>query len=279
MVLGAMGAMLKIRPDGPDASPPLDAAADAGSPDACPALAMAVPDGMALISEGTFMMGSDDGLPSEKPVHSESVCAFYMDKTEVTVAAYGACVRAGRCAPAALSVDWPNITDKDRATWNPYCNGDRADRQNHPVNCVDWHQAKKYCEWANKRLPTEEEWEYAARGTDGHKYPWGKDEPGAQLCWNGNGNDLGKGKRNSTCEVGKYPAGLFGLKDMAGNVWEWTSSEWPDNYDAGRTDASRANRGGGWIYADPSNVRGALRNWVAPSARYCDLGFRCSRAP
>jgi formylglycine-generating enzyme required for sulfatase activity len=221
---------------------------------------------MVLVPAGTFMMGSNDGDPDEKPVHQVRVNAFWMDTTEVTVAAYAACVRAGSCAAAA--------------TPNQYCNGNKSDRQSHPVNCVSWDEAGAYCAWANKRLPTEEEWEYAARGSDGRKYPWGNEAPGSQLCWDGEGSDLGKGIRLTTCAVGSYSSGRspFGLFDMAGNVWEWTSSGHSADYSKNRTNDARVIRGGSWNDSVASVVRGAFRSRYAPSFRPVTLGFRCSRA-
>ena len=200
---------------------------------------VALPPGMALI-----------------PAHG-SQASFSMDKTEVTVTAYDACVSAGGCTT-------PDTTP-------PYCNEGVSGRGNHPINCVDWAQATKYCASVGKRLPTEEEWQYAAQGDDGHEYPWGNAAPGNQLCWNGEGSTLGKGKRQSTCAVGSFPSGNspFGLSDMSGNVWEWTSSKYDDN--------ARVSRGGCWDNDNPSNVRAAIRYRDAPSSRDINLGFRCSR--
>ena len=208
-------------------------------------------------------MGSNE-YDDEKPVHPVNVGAFCMDVMEVTTDAYSACVRAGRCTPADTSSN---------------CNAGQAGRGNHPINCVNWNQATAHCTSLGKRLPTEEEWEYGARGSEGRKYPWGDTEPGAQLCWDGNGNDLGKGNRKSTCTVGSYPAGKspFGLMDMAGNVWEWTASGYSDDCSKTRASAARVNRGGSWNNDNPANVRGANRNRNTPTNRNNNLGFRCAR--
>jgi len=217
-------------------------------------------EGMALVPAGSFMMGSNDGDADEKPVHRVSVSAFSMDVTEVTVSAYEACVRAGACTA-------------DELAGAALCNWGKGDRKNHPINCVDWNQATAFCGWASKRLPTEEEWEYAARGSDGRKFPWGSDAPASQLCWNRSTNQ-------GTCAVGSFAAGKspFGLSDMAGNVWEWTSSGYSDDYSKNRTNAARVSRGGGWGGDVPSVVRSANRARNAPSIRSSFLGFRCARA-
>jgi formylglycine-generating enzyme required for sulfatase activity len=191
---------------------------------------------------------------------TSDVDAFCMDRTEVTTAAYAACVKSGKCT---------------KADTGGSCNAGVAGRENHPINCVNWNQAKAYCEAQGQRLPTEEEWEYAATGGDGRTYPWGNDAPSDQLCWNAEGNDLGKGNRRSTCAVGSYPNGNspFGLSDMSGNVWEWTSSAY--------NSSSRVFRGGCWYFDVPSRVRSAYRRWVIPAGQFDNLGFRCagSRLP
>jgi formylglycine-generating enzyme required for sulfatase activity len=214
---------------------------------------------MVAIPAGTFNMGSDSGDADETPVHQVTVAAFCMDRTEVTVAAHKACVKAGKCTPAKTGSS---------------CNAGVAGRENHPINCVDWNQADAYCEAQGLRLPTEEEWEYAARGTDGRTYPWGNEEPRSQLCW----ARYGDGKPNSTCAVGSYPEGRspFGLDDMSGNVWEWTASGNSSSYSSPRKDAARVNRGGCWYDVDPSNVRSANRDGYEPPVQDVSLGFRCA---
>jgi formylglycine-generating enzyme required for sulfatase activity len=222
-----------------------------------------VVDEMASVPAGTFRMGSSDapGSSDEHPEHPVRIAAFRIDRTEVTVAAYDACARAGRCTAAA------------GADVSAFCNEGHPDRANHPINCVDWTQADEFCRWAGKRLPTEEEWEYAARGTDGRTWPWGNDPPSGQLCWN-------RWKTlQGTCAVGSFAGGdsPFGLRDMAGNVWEWTSSGYSTDYRHERDSAARVNRGGCWYDADPAYVRSAHRDRNAPAGRFDYLGFRCAR--
>ncbi len=249
---------------------------------------------MVRIPAGTFNMGSNDGDADEKPVHSVRVASFEMDLTEVTVAQYAACVSAGGCQPAPTTVDWNGITDDQRRIFSEACNGNRSDRQNHPVNCVTWNQADTYCRWARKRLPTEEEWEYGARGTDGRTYPWGNSAPGPRLL-NACGSECVAWARErgqswsamyqaddgwaTTAPVGSYPSGdsPFGLHDMAGNVWEWTASGYSADYSKNRTTDNFVGRGGSWSSADPSNVRAADRSRGSPPHRGPDLGFRCAR--
>jgi formylglycine-generating enzyme required for sulfatase activity len=204
----------------------------------------------------------DDGI-EDSPVHEVRVTAFELDVTEVTVAAYAACVKRGACTPPAATGSYHG-RDLGRAT---ACNGDRPDRQRHPVNCVSWEQAMAYCRAAGKRLPTEEEWEYAARGgADGRTYPWGAAKPGRQLC-----GSYGH-RRNSTCAVGSFPRSAYGLADMAGNVMEWTASA----YQAG--DARRVLRGGNWLDDAASDMRAAIRMPYAPTDRNEFIGFRCARS-
>ncbi len=236
------------------------AAASAAPSAAVPTLLPATP-GMARLAGSTFQMGSETGSDAEKPVHSVTVPSFQMDITEVTVEAYAACVKDGKC------------TEPDSGT---YCNWKKPARDRHPINCVDWEQATAYCGSVGKRLPTEEEWEYAARGTAGREYPWGSAAPSNQLCW----DRLGDGKPNSTCTVGSYSAGSTpeGLMDMAGNVWEWTSSPYCPYGSNGCAETARVLRGGCWYYSSPSYVRGANRYFYAPSFRFYLVGFRCARA-
>jgi formylglycine-generating enzyme required for sulfatase activity len=219
--------------------------------------------GMVWIPAGTLSMGSPpgEGGDDEHPQHSVSVGAFAMDLTEVTVSAYRACVSAGHCKPAGAS-----------STLND-CNWGAADRSTHPINCVDWYQAAAYCTWLGKRLPTEEEWEYAARGTDGRTYPWGNDEPSSQLCWRRKTNQFGTSL--GTCAAASFSGGdaPFGLHDMAGNVSEWTSSRYFE--DRGEVPYIVA-RGGSWESADAADIRSAHRRALVWSQAGTTIGFRCA---
>ncbi len=250
---------------------------------------------MVHVPAGTFTMGSATGVgdDDERPAHRVTLGGYCLDTTEVTVAAYGKCVAAGTCSAT---------TEPAKTGFDQLCNGTRSDRQSHPVNCVDWNQSKAYCTWANKRLPTEAEWEYAARGSDGRTYPWGNDAPSSRLL-NACGSEcVAMVKRilekdrppmypaddgwEATAPAGSFPAGAspFGALDMAGNVWEWTA-DWHGAYAAGAAvnptgpanGAARVNRGGGWNSYGAGYVRGAFRNGFDPSFRVTLVGFRCAR--
>jgi sulfatase modifying factor 1 len=200
-------------------------------------------EGMAQLAGGTYTMGDTKQTVTVAPVA--------LDLTEVTVDAYAKCVSAGKCSA-------PNT--------GGYCNWNVGGKGNHPINCVDWNQATAYCQWAGKRLPTEPEWEWAARGqARGTEYPWGNDAPGAHACWNR------WSSKQDTCAVGGFPSGDApgGIHDLAGNVWEWTSTA----YDS----SARVSRGGSWSSGNPSFLRAANRIRFVPSFRDSNLGFRCAR--
>jgi formylglycine-generating enzyme required for sulfatase activity len=261
----------------------------------CPAptAASGCPSGMVHVAGGTFAMGSPTGVGSgdEHPQHRVTLAGYCIDKTEVTVAAYARCAASGTCTAASEPA-------KDGV--NSLCNGARADRQDHPINCVDWDQAAAYCASVDKRLPSEAEWELAARGDDGRTYPWGNEAPSAKRlnACGGECRELGKrlGRTwsvlyedsdgwDGTAPVGSFPAGASpaGALDMAGNVCEWTA----DWYGAYTRDASkdphgpkagsaRAYRGGGW-FDNGVGVRGAFRSRYEAAHRNAGLGFRCAR--
>jgi hypothetical protein len=218
---------------------------------------------MISIPAGTYVMGRALGADNEQPMHSVSLAAFELAHTEVTIDAYQACVTAGGCTVT------PGVDDNDEP-----CNAGQPEREGHPINCVSWHQASAYCSWVGKRLPTEEEWEYAARGTDGRRFPWGDASPSnLNLCWSSSVS------RISTCPVGSFPAGdsPFGVADMQGNVWEWTSSGYSDSYDQPRTDTARVSRGNSWRSDESLYVSTTFRVGRDPGVHRDDVGFRCAR--
>jgi formylglycine-generating enzyme required for sulfatase activity len=297
-------------PNPPDARP-VDAVSRAaleGLPDAQPpsggATAGGCPAGMVRVPAGTFRMGSPAGVgdEDEHPQHKVALSAYCIDRTEVTVKAYAACVaaKAKGCSAPPLTVHWSEYSAADVKRYSRFCN--RDDRPDHPINCVDWNQAAAYCTWEGKRLPTEAEWEYAARGNDNRVYPWGNEAPSAKrlnVCgsecvamakrelnqdW-GKMYDASDGYE-TTAPVGSFSGGAspFGALDMAGNVWEWTA-DWYGAYSgAAVTDprgakmgTARVIRGSAWNFNDAANVRAANRYLNGPSDRVDDVGFRCAR--
>ncbi len=222
------------------------------------------PEGMVLVPAGPFTMGTDQGAPYEAPAHRVELPAFFIDRTEVTVAQYARFVEAtGHPAPP----DWP---------------GGKADpkRLQYPVVNVSWYDANAYARWAGKRLPTEKEWEKAARGADGRPLPWGAewDEERA--------NVEGKDGDRPLQPVGSYSAGASpcGALDLVGNAWEWTS-DWFEAYPGNPVPSVhfgrkyRVVRGLGSInfYNSPplTQQNAAARARVQPFGRYDSLGFRC----
>jgi formylglycine-generating enzyme required for sulfatase activity len=222
-------------------------------------------DGMVMVyvPAGEFQMGSEDGLSEEQPVHTVALDGFWIDQTEVTNAQYAQCVAAGVCEPPT------NNASSTRSSY--YDNPAYAD---YPVIWVSWDQATVYAKWVGGRLPTEAEWEYAARGPEGFMYPWGNQAPDCTLA------------NSDWCEddissVGSYPSGAswVGALDMAGNVWEWVA-DWYGPYSAGRqenptgltTGENRVVRGG-TCDSGAERVRAAHR-WGFPYYTWGFVGFR-----
>lgn len=289
-------------PRAPEPTPAATSAAAASIPPprSAPQPARGCAANQVPIPGGTFWMGDQE---LAKPVHKVTLSLFCMDKTEVTVAAFRACVRAGDCQPPSATVEWKDIKPEDKTKWSQFCTWGRSGLDEHPINCVDWKQASAYCEWTGGRLPTEAEWEYAARGNDGRQYPWGNEPPDAKRL-NACGSEcVSMAKKRldatwapmytgddgwpATAPVGSYPKGAspFGVLDMAGNVWEWTADSSTDYSDEAvtnpqrpRPDASpRVVRGGSWNDNDPARVRAAIRVGSDPARRDYSLGFRCAR--
>jgi formylglycine-generating enzyme required for sulfatase activity len=241
---------------------------------------------MVYVPAGTLRRGSDSGqfelaealcdqypdaygkcqrdlFAVEQPQHPVAVEGFWIDRTEVTNRRYGLCVAAGECRASRLADD-------------PEYNADES-----PVGGIPWQEAADYCAWAGARLPTEAEWEYAARGQEGDVFPWGNAyECGRANLW----------EDCSACDdgydgpspAGAFPAGASwcGGLDMAGNVWEWVAdafAEYAGGGDAstGESDATRVLRGGSWGYC-PAFARAAYRYPVPAGADYLAVGFRCA---
>lgn len=238
-------------------------------------------ENMVYVSAGDFAMGCDPahtgGLAcptTELPVHTVFEDAFYIDKYEVTNALYAVCVADGACEPPQFNASWSRPSYYDNPAYADY-----------PVLYVSWHKAQDYCAWAGKRLPSEAEWEKAARGTTVRAFPWGD---AAASCTLANYDDFwGTGYPcvNETSLVGSYPAGAspYGALDMAGNVWEWVNDWWKDVYyqesptsnplgpDSG---TEKVMRGGSWFnYAE--SMRTSSRFNVDPAFSMASVGFRC----
>jgi formylglycine-generating enzyme required for sulfatase activity len=223
---------------------------------------------MALVPAGEFSMGSLQGNLDERPQKRIHLDAFYIDKLETTVGRYGKyLVATGDDPPDSWSQVDPTL-DSD-----------------YPVVGVDWDQATRYCKWAGKRLPTEAEWEKAARGTDGRTYPWGSTGQPQQFANLGKGGTFGYSK--SLAKVGSYEGGRspYEVYDMIGNVWEWTA-DWYDqkyyqtmpekNPKGPEKGEARVIRGGSWART-PLVSRVSARNRAAPSSQTTSLGFRCAK--
>lgn len=268
-------------------------------------------DGMisVYVSAGEFRMGTSDskvGMPLEKPEHTVDLDAFWIDKTEVSNQMYAQCVRAGVCS------DLGRKTTGDRTAYYGV-----SEYDNYPVIYVSWEGAKTYCEWAGRRLPTEAEWEKAARGTDGRMYPWGEDPPTCGLAhywaynyyddWNEN---VGKpiGCSNMPTDVDSLQAGAspYGALHMVGNVSEWVADWYGSGYYSSSPESNPKGPSGGsfrivrgsmgyyqitqyyWIdyqghlydYADfYFDFRVTVRNYFKPTYLFHDLGFRCAANP
>jgi formylglycine-generating enzyme len=256
---------------------------------------------MVLIPGGTFDMGTEDGMPFEAPVHRVTVKPFWMDEREVTVAEFSRFVEATNYVTEAERFGWSVVFDVktgewgrvDGANWRHPEGGDAAYQPDEPVVQVSWNDASAYAKWAGRRLPTEAEWEFAARGgLIGKIYAWGDDlrprgRPVANW-WQGSFPDLNTGEDGfpGRASVGSFQPNGYGLFDMAGNVWEWTSDWYSQDYYSKApshdpkgppSGEERSMRGGSWMCAENfcSNYRVAARSHSSADTGLNNLGFRC----
>ena len=231
--------------------------------------------GMIEVPAGPFVMGTEAGFGDETPVHTVEISTFWIDSVEVTAAQYALCLGDGDCSSPSQS---------------PGCNHGLAERSDHPINCVDAAQAASFCGWAGKRLPTEAEWEKAARGpNDERRFPWGDEDPNLYLLSNPelrllNYNNL----LESTARVGQHPDGVspYGIHNLAGNVMEWVLDFYdPDFYTSSpnrdpqgpASGQQRVARGGHYL-APREAVTVSVRVSNQPNTRSQLLGFRCARS-
>jgi formylglycine-generating enzyme required for sulfatase activity len=259
---------------------------------------------MVYVPEGMFQMGSNNGPDYEKPEHSVWVDAFWIDQTEVTNQQFEKFVKEADYSTDAETAGWSYVLDAASGKWlkitganwkhpqGPSSNLDGL--ENHPVSYMSWNDAFAYCRWAGRRLPSEAEWEKAARGTDGRRFPWGDQEPAGNLLnfadanitisWADNDADDGY---PFTSPVGHYPEGAspYGALDLAGNVWEWVNDWFDPDYYLSRTiwrnpagpapQSGRVLRGGSW-YDSGTVTRSSIRLGYYPMDGYAYYGFRCA---
>jgi formylglycine-generating enzyme required for sulfatase activity/tRNA A-37 threonylcarbamoyl transferase component Bud32 len=264
------------------------------------------PAGMIFHPGGPTILGAKDlhGANGDaRLTHAATLSPYCLDRTEVTVRAYEECVGAGMCERTPNDVSYEGVTDATRKVYTPFCNARKPDRLDHPINCVDWTMASAFCAWKKARLPTEAEWELAARGMQQHDYPWG-DEPPDEKHLNAAGAEYSRWAEGAamkvetmfpgddgfqgTAPVGSFPSGAsqLGVLDLAGNVWEWTA-DWYGPYTSAavidpkgpETGTRRVVRGGAF--------NGFMFDWAKPAYRWKSLpesynhgiGFRCAADP
>ncbi|MBK8241236.1 MAG: SUMF1/EgtB/PvdO family nonheme iron enzyme [Deltaproteobacteria bacterium] len=329
-VIGGVGAYVALAPADDGGSSRSMAAAAMGTPEAAtgpieapaatsssnaepaaPAPASPCPDGMTLVEGGKFYMGTDADdavLAAARPAHRAEVTPFCIDIHEVTVAAYRGCSTKGECKRAFRDSRWPQGSTDD-AAWkqqmaahSELCNENYDDRGEHPINCIDWAQAQHFCEWRGGTLPSEAQWEFAARGSDGRVYSWGDALPSREhmngagpeyVAWRERKGLPAHGVLYDTDDgfIGTAPVGSAklgrsqqGLFDLAGNVFEWTADAYapypgadaPADADAGKR---RVIRGGAFNSFQPQFADPALRFPQDADAHAHGIGFRCAAAP
>ena len=235
-----------------------------------------LPKDMVKVQSGRFIYGCHEEESDREclsPPLNKRLPTFYIDRYEATVEDYARCVRDNACSIEGVSISYN-------------CNWQHLGRSLHPMNCINWYQADAYCGWQKKRLPTEYEWEKAARGTDGRTYPWGNDFISAdgatanvadrtfeRAFQKGRGSLLYNDGVQTTSKVGSFPLGrsVIGAEDMAGNIVEWTASWYSEE-----NQRFKVMRGGSW-YDHPRRARTTARMKFTPESRGTQVGVRCVR--
>ncbi|MBI4061646.1 MAG: SUMF1/EgtB/PvdO family nonheme iron enzyme [Elusimicrobia bacterium] len=229
------------------------------------------------IPGGTYALGAENGRDDAKPIPGKTyaIAAFEMSRTAVTIAQYRQCVARSACTRPDELGD---------------CNWGKAGRDNHPVNCVDWNQANDYAKFMGARLPSESEWEYAARGGGkGRAYPWGDEEPSCRRAVMFDGSGAGCGRKGTMPVCSKIAGNTAqGLCDMAGNVWQWVRDTYQNSYAATPADggafegagSNRVMRGGSFYTKEPGALRVSFRGQGNgyDGFRYGNIGFRLARS-
>jgi formylglycine-generating enzyme required for sulfatase activity len=226
---------------------------------------------LVLVPAGPFLRGSKegDGDEDEVPQRKITLDDFYIDKYKVTIAQYRKCVQAGKCSTPGSGGN---------------CNWNESGRDAHPINCINWSQADTYCRWAGKRLPTEAEWEKAARGDQGRTYPWGSQTPTCALA---HYNRCAAKDTAKTLPVTALSgsASSYGVVQMVGNVWEWVQDWYGEKYYADSLEKNPAGpssgekrvcRGGSWFNLS-TQLRAANRYFYVPTDQNFIIGFRCAK--
>jgi formylglycine-generating enzyme required for sulfatase activity len=265
--------------------------------------AKAAEDDMIAIPGGTFVMGTGEGFPYEGPAHEVTVKPFKLDKHEVTVGQFRKFVEATGYKTEGEKIGWCGVFDRstgewtkgDGATWLHPEGPSTTAKDDEPVCQVSYNDALAYAKWAGKRLPTEAEWEFAARGGLKHAtFAWGEElRPGGKVVanwWQGRfpDKDTGEDGFKGRAPVGSFPANGYGLVDMTGNVWEWCA-DWygadyyrnspKDNPAGPEKGEERVLRGASWMCSENycNNYRVAGRSKTTPDTALNNLGFRCAK--
>ena len=268
-----------------DIADPTNAPTVSATPE--PTVEISPKDGMELlpVAKGDFMMGNDSGEVDERPGHLVSLNTFWIDKTEVTIEMFRRFVAETGYQTSAEISGYGYIWAKNQwqesthASWLDPDGDGRSNDAHLPVAQVSWSDAQAYCIWAGRRLPTEAEWEKAARGVDGRIFPWGNTPPDSSLA----SFDQSAGPS----KVGSFPQGVspYGALDMLGNVWEWTADWYSSDYYAtspldnplgASSGTHRVLRGSGWS-SSLKNIRITNRDVSKPYYSNDVLGFRCAK--